>query len=174
MLHPIVSKLIRVTSVATILLVLFFFDQRETGREIDLESGRTRWFVRYPGLTEKSGPTEETAFSTFLKTRTETAFAPPRWRKTTSSGVGRFLSHTTHCYGHGGTETSIRFFMAMIDEATIDDACRTKLVLEMFERLRSDDPRAVQDFCERTAVALQTPEGSKEVCENPDLFVPHF
>lgn len=170
--HPSLPKAIRFISIGSLLFAVIFFDQTENGREIDLESGRTRWFVKYPGLAEKSGPIEETAFSTFLKNRTEMAPAPPRWRKTTSSGVGRILSQTFHCYGHGGTEMSIRLFMLLIHEAHIDDVCRSKLVLELFARLRSDDPAAVNEYCERTLAALHAPERSKEPCERPDLFVP--
>jgi len=165
-------KLLRFVSIGSLLFAVIFFDQTETGREIDLESGQTRWFVKYPGLAEKTGPIEETAFSNFLKTRTQLAFAPPRWRKTTSSGVGRILSHTFHCYGHGGTEMSIRLFMVLIHEAHIDDACRSKLVLELFARLRSDDPAAVNEYCERTLSSLRDTERSKEPCERPDLFDP--
>ncbi len=172
MLHPSRLKLLRFVSIGSLLFAVIFFDQTETGREIDLESGQTRSFVKYPGLAEKTGTIEETTFSNFLKTRTQSAFAPPRWRKTTSSGVGRILLQTTHCYRHGGTEMSIRLFMVLIHEAHIDDACRSKLVLELFTRLRSDDPAAVNEYCERSLSGLQAPERSKEPCESPDLFVP--
>lgn len=172
MLHPSLLNLLRFVSIGSLLFAVIFFDQTETGREIDLESGRTRSFVRYPGLAEKKGPIEETAFSNFLKTRTQLAFAPPRWRKTTCSSVGVILSHTTRCSWHGGTDKSILLFMSLISEYPIDDACRKKIALELLARLRSDDPEAVREFVSRTRIALREPESSKVPCERPDLFVP--
>jgi hypothetical protein len=170
MLRPSVLKLVKFLLIATILIVGYFVENRETGRQIDLDSGRTRWFEKLPWIPEKYGPTEDNAFSNYVKTRLVTAKVDPRWRKTTSSGIGRFFSRTSMCYWHGGTESSLLVFMRLIERASIDDACRTKLVSEMFARLQSDDPNAVRNYYELCSTEFYTAELVDDAIQLPDCM----
>lgn len=165
-------KWIKYASIGTVVFAILVIDRLQDGREIDLESGRTRWFVKFPGFAIKTGPIEETAFSNFLKTRTQLAFAPPRWRSTRISGERGIFSHTFHCTGFEGIESRLGSFIARISEAPIEEACRKKLALELLERLRSGNPEVVSEFYARTLIALSQPETSKEPCERPDVFAP--
>ncbi|MBI1322593.1 hypothetical protein GC170_05335 [bacterium] len=172
MLHPIILTLIRFASVGTILLVvLLFFDQRETGQEIDLESGRTRTFVKYPGVPGKYGQAQDNVFSNFVRNRLSVAPVAPRWRKTASSGFGMILVGPTRCYNHGLTERSIAVFMYSIEKAPIDDERRNKLVSEMLTRLRSDDPVSIHEFSERCMNEFIVLEELKTSGKKPDHTV---
>lgn len=160
MLHSSLLKTIRFASIATILFAVYLIDQRITGREIDLESGRTRTFLKYPGVPERYGPTRDNAFSNFVRNRLGINPAAPQWRKTRSSGGGKILSGPTHCWKHSLTERDIQVFMSLIERAPIEDVCREKLVTEMFARLRSDDPMSVHDFYEKCLNRLIDLEGA--------------
>jgi hypothetical protein len=160
MLRPMILNLIRLASLGTILFGLYIFDKRISGREIDLESGRTRTFLKYPGVPERYGPTRDNAFSNFVRNRLGINPAAPQWRKTRSSGGGTILSGPTHCWNHSLTERDIQVFMSLIERAPIDDVCRKKLVSEMFARLRSDDPMSVHDFFEKCLNKLIDVEGA--------------